>query len=192
MAPSVNFDISTKGESPIIRPKIVSSAHDEGKILQSLNEIISPLPLMTIGTVRGETPYVCAVVFAYDHNLCLIFFSEKSTDHSQNLTNNKRIAGEIVDTHQTWESPRRGIQFQGTAHEATSEELSSAVELYMSRFPGFERSKIDPKTNQAHPIKVTPYIVRPTTIKIFDEKIFGRETWAVVNLPDECALGQEQ
>ncbi|MDP2587317.1 MAG: hypothetical protein Q8P33_00895, partial [bacterium] len=60
----------------------------------------------------------------------------------------------------------------------------------MARFPGFERSKIDARGGVS-PVKVYPYIVRPTTIKIFDEKIFGKETWAVVKLLDKCALSDE-
>lgn len=175
-----------EGTAPRIALGATHDLYPAEMIDRSVNEIVIASTLFFLGTVRGGVPYACVMVVAYDADLCLLFFSDPKTEHVSNILQDRRVAGEIADTRQTWESPRRGIQFRGTARPVTGDEYSRAVDLYMTRYPGFERHRIVPTSNKPDAVKVRPYIVRPSYLKIFDEKIFGRETWVEVKLPEHC------
>jgi len=174
-----------EGHSPVIKLRATHADYPPEMVERSVNEIVSANPLFFLSTVRDGKPYGCVMVFAYDQDLCMLFFSNPKTEHVFNIAKNPQVAGEIADTHQTWESPRRGMQFMGTARMVEPHEAAHVVDLYMARFPGFERHKIE-STGEAEPVKVRPFIVRPSYLKIFDEKIFGRETWVEVDLPPQC------
>jgi uncharacterized protein YhbP (UPF0306 family) len=176
-----------EGESEKIKIEVSHPSYSPEKILRSLNEIISPTPLVYLATVRGTTPYACIVVLSYDSNLCMFFFSDPKTEHVKNIEVNNQIAGEIANSNQTWESPRRGIQFRGVCRAATAKEVPWIIDHYNKRFPGFERHKTDSK-HRKQSVHVRPYIIRPTWIKIFDELIFGKETWVEITLPEVCKL----
>lgn len=166
----------------------LKSSKPRADIEKSVNEIVGANNIFFVSTVRGSTPYGCVMVFSYDEHLCMFFMSKPSTEHVKNILKNPKVAGEIADTHQTWESPRRGIQFMGTAREIKKDEAPHVVRAYMQQHPGFERHKLDPITKTTKAVHTHAYVIRPTYLKIFDEKIFGRETWVEVELPNVCQL----
>lgn len=175
-----------EGSSPRVALDVATAKVPLTMVEHSLNDIAGASTLMFLSTERNNQPYGCVMVFAFDRDFCLLFFSDPVTEHVHNLHRNEKVAGEIARTSQTWEFPRRGIQFMGTARPLTTAEYRHAIDLYMARFPGFERHSIDPASGHESPVKVRPFIVRPTYLKILDETIFGRETWVEVQLPAKC------
>lgn len=73
----------------------------------------------SLATVSGEKPWVCEVHFAYDDNLNLYFRSLSTRRHSQEITANPHVAGNIVCQHSLEDSPH-AIYFEGEAEMMTN------------------------------------------------------------------------
>jgi uncharacterized protein YhbP (UPF0306 family) len=69
---------------------------------------------LSLATSQGNKPWVCEVHFAYDDQLNLYFRSLTSRRHSQELTANPFVAGNIVRQHALDEYPL-GVYFEGQA-----------------------------------------------------------------------------
>lgn len=68
---------------------------------------------LSLGTVSNGKPWVCELHFAYDENLNLYFRSLASTRHSQEITQNPNVAGNVVKQH-TLDEGVVGVYFEGT------------------------------------------------------------------------------
>lgn len=100
----------------------------EQDIEKVVRDYITKTVHMSLGTVRGDKPWVCEVHFAYDDGLNLNFVSKTNTRHCQEIADNPYVAGNIVRQHDLTEAPN-GIYFEGTADmvEATSENIERYV-----------------------------------------------------------------
>ncbi len=83
-------------------------------IEQIVRENIDTTVHMSLATVKDDAPWVCEVHFAYDDNLNLYFRSLKSRRHSQEITDNHNVAGNIIDKYVLGDKVI-GIYFEGTA-----------------------------------------------------------------------------
>ncbi len=81
---------------------------------QIVRENIDKTVHMSLATAKNNTPWVCEVHFAYDDNLNLYFRSLKSRRHSQEITDNPKVAGNIIDKYALGDKVI-GIYFEGTA-----------------------------------------------------------------------------
>lgn len=171
---------------PIISVPLTHPTYSSKLLLQSVNEIFAATRLFSLSTVNKDTPFNCVMFLAYDSGLCLFFFSEPRTQHVQNILANGRVAGVVADSRQTWEHPRRGIQFGGTARAVEPSETEHVVDLYHRRYPGFRRWKKTEPSGEELPVSVRPFVIRPRWIKLFDEKLIGHETWIQLELPPRC------
>ena len=69
---------------------------------------------LSLATVSDNTPWICEVHFAYDDGLNLYFRSLKSRRHSQEIANNPKVAGNIIDNYPAG-APVVGLYFEGVA-----------------------------------------------------------------------------
>jgi uncharacterized protein YhbP (UPF0306 family) len=89
---------------------------------------------MSLATCLHNKPWVCEVHYVYDNDLNLYFLSKLSRRHSQEISKNPNVAGDIVKQHATNEKPR-GIYFEGTAELMKNVDQNSLVyKLYDERF----------------------------------------------------------
>jgi len=92
---------------------------------------------MSLATAASNKPWVCEVHFVYDDDLNLYFRSLPSRRHSQEISANPSVAGNIVKQHAAGEYPL-GLYFEGQAalisDPAEREKLASLFK---------ERLKID-------------------------------------------------
>lgn len=79
-----------------------------------IREYLPQIVHMSLGTSRDNKPWVCEVHFAYDEELNLYFRSLASRRHSQDISDNPHVAGNIVKQHELGEYPM-GVYFEGTA-----------------------------------------------------------------------------
>ena len=115
---------------------------------------------LSLATCKDNRPWVCEVHFAYDESLNLYFRSLPSCRHSQELTVNPYIAGNIVKQHNLTDAPV-GIYFEGTAKMLPAgEEQQKAFECIKERLrPSadiLEQAK-DPSGHQFYKITVSAF-----------------------------------
>lgn len=102
-----------------------------------IREYIDKTLHMSLATVSGDRPWVCEVHFAYDNNLNLYFRSLKSRRHSQEISKNPHVAGNIVRQHDLDDAPH-GIYFEGKAEPQEDESLFPQYYEYFK-----QRQKVD-------------------------------------------------
>ncbi len=69
---------------------------------------------MSLATVSGNAPWVSEVHFGYDEGLNLYWRSLKTRRHSQEISANPNVAGNIIDKHGLKDYPL-GLYFEGVA-----------------------------------------------------------------------------
>ena len=111
---------------------------------------------MSLATVAGDKPWVCEVHFVYDEDLNLYWRSLTSRRHSQEITQNSNVAGNIVRQHGLNEYPH-AIYFEGTAEELTSAEKQREVFPLFEQRLGASKSILDEagEPNGHHFYKIT-------------------------------------
>lgn len=87
---------------------------------QIIQEYIDKSLHMSLATVSENKPWVCELHFAYDENLNLYFRSLTSRRHSQEISRNPYVAGNIVRQHKLDEYPH-AIYFEGRAELVADE-----------------------------------------------------------------------
>ena len=89
---------------------------------------------MSLATCVDNKPWVCEVHYVYDNDLNLYFRSTKSRRHSQEISKNPNVAGNIVEPHGPDTKPR-GLYFEGSAAMLTGITQDSAeYKLFVNRF----------------------------------------------------------
>jgi len=81
---------------------------------KTVREYIDKTVHLSLGTSQDNKPWVCELHFAYDENLNLYFRSLKSRRHSEEITTNANVAGDIIDKYGIDDSVV-GVYFEGTA-----------------------------------------------------------------------------
>ena len=89
---------------------------------------------MSLGTCAGDKPWVCEVHFVYDAELNIYFRSLASRRHSQEISANPNVAGNMVVQHNKTDKPR-GVYFEGMATQLEDvKKTDDAYQLYRERF----------------------------------------------------------
>ncbi|MCA9325202.1 pyridoxamine 5'-phosphate oxidase family protein [Candidatus Saccharibacteria bacterium] len=83
-----------------------------------IREYIDRTVHMSLATSRDGQPWVCEVHFTYDEGLNLYFRSLASRRHSQEIAENPRVAGDIIDKYDLGETVV-GVYFEGRASMVT-------------------------------------------------------------------------
>jgi uncharacterized protein YhbP (UPF0306 family) len=128
----------------------------------------SLLDASTLCAISTVTPsgraHVNTAYFAWSPSLDIVWLSAPEARHSRNLEANASAAVSVYDSAQTWGQPDRGIQLFGTARLTRGAAAREAEALYGARFPDF------PSTDLS---EYRLYRLRPTRIKLFDERALG-------------------
>ena len=128
---------------------------------QRITTFIRKHHVLTLATVGGDNlPYVANCFYAYDTlRNRIIFTSDLSTRHAQEMTHNPRVALSIVRETRIVGCVE-GIQIEGVAERGNDE----AKRLYIKRFP------------YAAVAPLTLWEVEPTRMKLTDNKLgFGKK-----------------
>lgn len=151
------------------------------KELQSITEILTQTNLLSMATIKdGKESWINTVCFSFTEDFNLYFLTYPTAQHSKNLEANNSIAITVFDTHQ--EPKKRGLQIFGTCEKVEGLELASAITSYAARFPWLPKYIKKPEDFAKTVLTSRFYVARPEMIKIFDEKLFGDETWVTVDL----------
>lgn len=117
---------------------------------------------MSLATVRDNAPWVCEVHFAYDQKLDLYFRSLKSRRHSQEITDNANVAGNIIDKYGLGEQVI-GLYFEGQATLLeTGDEQQLAADCLRTRLrmdQDILREAADDDGHQLYKVSVSTWYV---------------------------------
>ncbi|MFH1296824.1 MAG: hypothetical protein ABIJ04_06070 [Bacteroidota bacterium] len=122
--------------------------------------------VLSLAVSRDNIPWCCSCFYCYlpGQNL-FIFTSDPDTRHVQDFLSGEEglVAGTIaLETRVTGKI--RGVQFAGTMHRLTGEELKVARQEYLNNFP------------IARLTKLYLWGVKPTILKLTDNRLgFGKK-----------------
>lgn len=109
---------------------------------QVIRDYLPDVMHMSLATCQGDKPWVCEVHFVYDDHLNLYFRSLPTRRHSQEITANPNVAGNIVRQHTVDEYPR-GVYFEGTAQRLENSEERAKVSPYFQERLGMDKTILE-------------------------------------------------
>jgi len=105
---------------------------------------------LSLATERDNAPWVCEVHFAYDDDLNLYFRSLASRRHSMEISENPKVAGNIIKQHSLDESAV-GVYFEGIARLLEAdEELKIAYKCIKERLHAEDNILEEAKKKDGH------------------------------------------
>jgi hypothetical protein len=166
--------------------RLVNPSYPSDQLKASILAILNSVELCSMSTITPtSSSYIHTAYFCYSDALDLYFISNIDATHSKNLVRSPTMAVTVFDTNQPWDSLHRGLQLFGKARIAGITESVKALAIHAARFHAYGEyiKAINPLEREAMPYKF--YIFRPDSIKIFDEKEFGEETFILAQVVRE-------
>jgi len=121
-----------------------------------IQQYLSELQMMALGTSKNNQPWVTTVYFAYDANLNLYWLSDPQKRHSQEIEKNSKVAGAFVTPH-LYGQKVRGLRFEGEARLLNDGDSENGVIVYKSRFWVVEdRAKSHDGSNAIYCYQIVP------------------------------------
>ena len=158
--------------------------YDSNKLQHSIIEVIQSVPLWSMATVNKDgTSHINTAYFCFDEDFNFYFLTPPTSRHSLNLLNNNSIAVTVFSTDQSWGGgPMQGIQIFGTAKLTDPDNETLAYNTYGKRFAAFLEWMNSMTVEEKSKVESKFYCLTPTSLKLFDEKTFGEETFITINL----------
>jgi uncharacterized protein len=138
----------------------------QARVRRSLLRILRESPLCAVATVTPSgRAHVHICYFAFSEELELFFLSEASSGHARNVGTNRSAAAAVFSSAQTWGGPDRGVQLFGNCSLVPPARARVATASYAARFPAY--------LNLPSSQSLRFYRLRPTALKLLDEREFG-------------------
>ena len=103
-------------------------------IEKTIREYIDEVIHMSLATCKDNKPWICEVHFSFDNDLNFYFISEPERRHSEEISLNPNVSGNIIYQHKIGESVR-GVYFEGIAEIIQNiNEENPAYLSYCKRF----------------------------------------------------------
>jgi len=145
---------------------------------QKLLQYLQSQKLMSLATYTDK-PWVCTVYYAVDDAFNLYLITEPNTKHARDIVANTIVACAISDSHQKVTDKKEGVQIEGFCSQLSEDnKIKEALTLWNKANPGFEQI-INWESIQQGKIKGRVYLVKPTSIKYFNESLYGPEEFEV-------------
>lgn len=157
---------------------VVEGTADRQKFIDSLNSILQGTALCSMATVGPDNVAHCnTAFFCYSTVAQMYFISHYASAHSKNLAERPSMAWTVFDSHQVWGNLLRGLQIFGTAKPAGVIETGLGLKAYTQRFPGFAKTVMTTSLSEFVAAEYRFYVFTPQRFKLFDEAVFGEETY---------------
>lgn len=139
---------------------------------EKLFDYLKSQHLMCLATC-GENVSACTVYYAVDDNFNLYFVSPHDTEHSKNIEADARVACSIADSRQNNADNKIGVQIKGRAEMLRGIEfIKAALKMWNKANPGVE-DVINFSNIKNKVIKTRAYKITPSTIKFFNDELYG-------------------
>ena len=138
-------------------------------------DILKSVSTMALATADLQgNPHTAPVYFVDDEEMCLYFFSDEDSRHSQHITQNPKAAAAIYPECQGWRDIK-GLQLRGEVNLVESAtEWQTAWARYQQKFPFVRSMKAVVAQNQL-------FVFVPLWIRLLDNsKGFGyKKEWNI-------------
>ena len=148
---------------------------ENNEIRASIKAILEENYLLTLSTSEDNSPHSCTAFYVYDENFNLYIWTDKNSMHSKNIEKNNKVSINIVDTSQKWGTLLKGLQIKGTSNIIQDKDLNKVGKLYIDRYPNVSKFVKKPSDFHMEELESHLYQITPKTIKVLDEKKFGKE-----------------
>ncbi len=157
---------------------------EKGQLINSALSIIKANHLLSLGTFdqKGKQPCISSAYYAFDKNFCLYIWTDPNARHSLNIGKNLRVAVNIANTTQPWGSLLQGVQITGTAKKLSGMDALFAGALYLKRYARASKYIKQLSDFSSKKYQSRLYRIEIKTIKILDEKSFGKEEYKELSI----------
>ncbi len=153
-------------------------AHEPGELRARVFEYLSSRHVMSIATAgpAGNEPHGANVFYVMDDRMRLIFLSQKSSVHGQQIGREARVAVTVSEQYEDWREIQ-GVQLWGRADLLTGAAKTGALARYLARFPFVKDILSDPGL-AARVTDTGIYRVEADKVALTDNTctVFGRQT----------------
>jgi len=156
------------------------SNHNDEKLNESINRILSNNKLGTFATINNNESYINTAYYCFNSKMDLYFISDPVTQHAQNIKTNPSMAIAINKSDQSWDNAKCGLQLFGKCEQAKGLTLIEGTALYLKRFVGLKQWITNADDFIKGAINSQMYIFKVSKIKLFDEETFGEEVYIVL------------
>ena len=158
--------------------------HISGKRLARVaKRLLDAAPLCALATVSaGGQAYINTMYFARGDPWDIIWISAPDSQHSRNLRTSATAAIAVFDSHQRWGGADRGVQVFGRARQLSGTLARAAFKAYGDRF----------EDDEAILRRFVAYRLRPTRLKLFDEREFGGGTFVSARVGRDGSLSWDR
>ncbi len=160
--------------------KLTSPDHpeiDSERLRNSVANLLGRTMLCTMATVTPDNlPYANTCFFAVTNDLSLVVLTPPTTKHSTNLSHRPDVSVTVFDSSQVSGNDLQGLQLFGICHQASLVETPDCLLTYGRRFASLTTAAPD-VTTFMRVFQSRFFKLQIDTIKIFDEPVFGKETW---------------
>ena len=154
------------------------AAGEQGDLRARVADYLRAHHTMTIATTApaGGAPHAAHVFYAVDDDLRLIFLSQTTSLHAQQIGKQADVAVTVSEEYEEWRLIQ-GVQLWGTARLLGGSAEAKALVHYFKRFP-FTRDLLRHPGTTARLRDIGVYQVEPHRAGFTDNTsgVFGRET----------------
>lgn len=137
--------------------------------------------LMALST-SSRNPWSCIVYYVADSNINLYFVSSPKSQHCRDIAKNSKVSCAIYNSDQGVSDKKKGVQLRGNASEVTGlDKIKWFFRMWAKINPG-NKDVINFKNFKDKVISSRIYRVTPKKIKLFDEKLYGEESFKILKL----------
>jgi uncharacterized protein YhbP (UPF0306 family) len=159
--------------------KRVSSA----RLARVARRLLEAAALCALATAAPDgRVHINTMYFARAEAWTIVWLSASASRHSRNLRERSAAAIAVYDSRQRWGGSDRGIQVFGRAGPLRGAPARAALAAYRRRFRG----------DEATLRRFAVYALRPTRVKLFDEREFGGGTFVTARVRRDGALEWER
>jgi uncharacterized protein YhbP (UPF0306 family) len=154
-----------------------------GRLERAARRLLDAVTLCALATVAPTgRAYINTMYFARADGWDLVWISAPDSRHSRNVRERGTAAIAIFDSRQRWGGKDRGIQVFGRARELRGAAARRAMGAYGDRFEHDDEILG----------RYAAYRLRPTRLKLFDEREFGGGTFVTARVTRDGALEWER
>lgn len=151
------------------------------RLTRVARKLLDAAPLCALATMTPNRAYINTMYFARAGEWDLVWISAAQSQHSKNVRANGRAAIAVYKSHQRWGGKDRGVQVFGRARELRGRAARDGKAAYGRRFEN------DARILERYVV----YRLRPTRLKLFDEREFGSGTFVTARVRRDGTLAWE-